>query len=288
MSGATASTADGSRTELKKKDKSRAGKKDHWQPQCSPIPLPALGTQRIIQGNGTNVGSVVSLQCPARHKLVGKDLMCVMGSNSTQWVGQTYCQPLSSYEDYGFRVAVLSSIISSGVILLLSVAFITCCLLDCIKEDSKKRFDSREADAEQQEVSRAHKGRNNNNNNTQEKMLPSWDAAYPAQCENMRPCRGQQLYNYCPQLSHAAFPGHEYEQPFLPGHLDSCPPNYSGPMSSCQTSSSDLLKVSVDTPGSSWQYEGQHSSLSEVNPPMTVESHRTATPREISISIASL
>uniref|UniRef100_A0A8C6Q124 Sushi domain containing 3 n=1 Tax=Nothobranchius furzeri TaxID=105023 RepID=A0A8C6Q124_NOTFU len=100
---------------------------------------PALGTQRIIQGNGTNVGSIVSLQCPARHKLVGKDLMCVMGSNSTQWVGQTYCQPLSFYEDYGFRVAVLSSIISSGIILLLSVAFITCCLLNCIKEDSKKR-----------------------------------------------------------------------------------------------------------------------------------------------------
>uniref|UniRef100_A0A8C6Q3P6 Sushi domain containing 3 n=1 Tax=Nothobranchius furzeri TaxID=105023 RepID=A0A8C6Q3P6_NOTFU len=141
MSGATAATADGSRTELKKTDKSRAGKKDHWQLQCSPIPLPALGTQRIIQGNGTNVGSIVSLQCPARHKLVGKDLMCVMGSNSTQWVGQTYCQPLSFYEDYGFRVAVLSSIISSGIILLLSVAFITCCLLNCIKEDSKKRFD---------------------------------------------------------------------------------------------------------------------------------------------------
>ncbi|KAF7210075.1 sushi domain-containing protein 3 isoform X1 [Nothobranchius furzeri] len=254
MSGATAATADGSRTELKKTDKSRAGKKDHWQLQCSPIPLPALGTQRIIQGNGTNVGSIVSLQCPARHKLVGKDLMCVMGSNSTQWVGQTYCQPLSFYEDYGFRVAVLSSIISSGIILLLSVAFITCCLLNCIKEDSKKRFDSRKADAEQQEVSHSYKGRNNNNNNTQEKTLPSWDAAYPAQCENMRPCRGQQLYNYCPQLSHAAFPGHENEQPFLPGHLDSCPLNYSGPpMSSCQTSSSDLLKVSADKPGSAQQ-----------------------------------
>uniref|UniRef100_A0A8C6VZL1 Sushi domain containing 3 n=1 Tax=Nothobranchius furzeri TaxID=105023 RepID=A0A8C6VZL1_NOTFU len=156
---------------------------NHWQLQCSPIPLPALGTQRIIQGNGTNVGSIVSLQCPARHKLVGKDLMCVMGSNSTQWVGQTYCQPLSFYEDYGFRVAVLSSIISSGIILLLSVAFITCCLLNCIKEDSKKRFDSH-----------SYKGRNNNNNNTQEKTLPSWDAAYPAQCENMRPCRCGKIF----------------------------------------------------------------------------------------------
>ena len=59
--------------------------------QCRPMPLPALGTQKIIQGNGTNVGTVISLQCPAQHKLVGRELTCVMDVNSTHWDGVNYC-----------------------------------------------------------------------------------------------------------------------------------------------------------------------------------------------------
>lgn len=61
--------------------------------QCKPMRLPALGTQRIIQGNGTNVGSVISLQCPAKHKLMGKELTCVLDSNSTHWAGwEPFCK----------------------------------------------------------------------------------------------------------------------------------------------------------------------------------------------------
>ncbi|KAM6924379.1 sushi domain-containing protein 3 [Xenentodon cancila] len=149
MSAATASVADiHRRTNFTQKDDnlvlSNSG--DHQlsalgylQAQCKPIPLPALGTQRIVQGNGTNVGTVISLQCPAKHKLVGKELTCVMDINSTHWVGETYCIPLTPHEDYGFRVAVLASVVSSVIILLMSMAFLTCCLVDCIKKDKKKR-----------------------------------------------------------------------------------------------------------------------------------------------------
>uniref|UniRef100_A0A3Q3EKJ9 Sushi domain-containing protein 3-like n=1 Tax=Labrus bergylta TaxID=56723 RepID=A0A3Q3EKJ9_9LABR len=176
MSAATASITDVSRTNFINGLQS--------QNQCTPMPLPALGTQKIIQGNGTNVGTIISLQCPAKHKLMGGELTCVLGPNSTQWVGQNYCKPLSPFEDYGFRVAVLASIVSSAIIFFMSMAFITCCLLDCIKEDKRKQHESDpdmwqwEEPPQQQEDRRSRyspKSRNNNNNNTQEKLSSLWD-----------------------------------------------------------------------------------------------------------------
>ncbi|KAK5863799.1 hypothetical protein PBY51_000800 [Eleginops maclovinus] len=204
MSAATASIADVSRTDFTNKDDIRY-RNISGQAQCAPMILPALGTQRIIQGNGTTVGTVISLQCPAKHKLVGSELKCVMDTNSTHWVGETYCKPFSQYEDFGFRVAVLASLISSAIILFMSMAFITCCWVDCIKEDKRKK-QAREQDKwqlegqpQQQEDNRSrysHKGRNNNNNNTPEKVLALWDTKNPAMCDNMQVCRCHQQYPY--------------------------------------------------------------------------------------------
>ncbi|XP_051280215.1 sushi domain-containing protein 3 [Dicentrarchus labrax] len=310
MSAATASIADVSRTEFKNRDDSRdRNKAGPSQTQCTPRPLPALGTQRIIQGNGTNVGTVISLQCPAKHKLVGSELMCVMGNNSTHWVGENYCKPLSPYEDYGFRVAVLASIVSSAIIFLMSMAFITCCLLDCIKEDKRKK-EERESDvwqweeqAQCQEDSRSrysHKGRNNNNNNTQEKGLSPWDTGNPAMCDNTRVCRCHQQYAYGPAHTYghtpllSALPGYDYDQPLLPQNPQSAqisgpPPQYFGPpQSSCQTTSPGLVHISG--PGLVWQYGGQQSSLSGVNPSTTDESNaKNINPaKEFSIRIISV
>ncbi|XP_013880937.1 uncharacterized protein susd3 [Austrofundulus limnaeus] len=293
MSGATASGTDGS-----KKDVRRLRNNSGYQ--CTPLPLPPLGTQRIIQGNGTNVGTVISLQCPAKHRLVGKEMTCVMGPNSTQWVGGTYCRPLSG--DYGFRVAVLASIISSGIIMFMSVAFITCCLLDCIKKETRKKSE-RESNVlrcEEQQVNwnqYNRKGQNNNNNNNnnsrQKKMLPLWDTANPALCENMHLCRCQQQYThscspctYSHPPSLAALPGHIHPQLLLPRNLDSsCPPRYPGPpLSSCQTPSSGLRS------GSSWRYGGEHSSSSELMTDESIRKNKNSnrTPKDISIKIISV
>ncbi|CAB1336168.1 unnamed protein product [Coregonus sp. 'balchen'] len=126
MSTVTASVVDVSRNINSTENGNRGGrnytgKRDSIsiQGQCTPMPLPALVTQKIIQGNGTNVGTVITLQCPSRHHLVGGTL--------------------SLSDDFGFRVAVVSSIISCAIILLMSMAFITCCLLDCVKEEERKK-----------------------------------------------------------------------------------------------------------------------------------------------------
>ncbi|XP_029362577.1 uncharacterized protein susd3 [Echeneis naucrates] len=288
----TASVADVSRRDFTNGDNDGV-RNNLGQPQaqCTPMPLPPLGTQKIIQGNGTNVGTVISLQCPAKHKLVGQELKCVLDANSTHWVGETYCKPLAPYEDYGFRVAVLASVVSSAIILLMSMAFITCCLLDCIKEDKKKKqemepdvwqWDEQSLHDEDNRSRYSHKGRNNNNNNTQEKMLSLWDPHNLAMCDNMRACRYHQENAYGPACTFgpaallAALPGHDHDQPLLPQNSESKqmsgPPKYVGPpQSSCQTTNQGQVQISTVGSDLVWQYGREQSSFYGVNPSNTDE-----------------
>ncbi|XP_026187848.1 sushi domain-containing protein 3 [Mastacembelus armatus] len=309
MSAATASGADVSRTDNTNKDD--WNKSGQPQAQCAPMPLPALGTQRIIQGNGTNVGTVISLQCPAKHRLIGSKLTCVMDTNSTHWVGETYCKPLSPYEDYGFRVAVLASIVSSGIILLMSMAFITCCLLNCIKEDKRKK-EERESDmwhceeqTQHQENNRlhySHKGRNNNNN-TQEKMLSLWDTHNAAICDSMLVCRCHQEYAYGPACTYgstptplAALPGHEYDQPLLhknpePAQISGLPQHPGPPPSPHHTRSPAPVQISSEGRGLIWKHGGgQQRSSTGWSPSTTDQSNtRSLNPTtEFSIKIISV
>ncbi|XP_075956022.1 uncharacterized protein susd3 [Anarhichas minor] len=310
MSAATASIADVPGTVSTNKDDSRDRRKSgQTQAQCTARPLPALGTQRIIQGNGTTVGTVISLQCPAKHKLVGRELMCVMDTNSTHWVGDTYCKPVSPFDDYGFRVAVLASIVSLAIIIFMSVAFITCCLLDCLKEDKRKNHEREsemcrwEEQAQHQGDSRSrysHKGRNNNNNNTQDKVQSLWDTGNPDMCDNMRACRCHQQYAYGPACTYgptpplSTLPGYGYDQPLLPRGPGSAqisgPPEYNGPPLSHQTTNPGPVQVSAAGPGLVRQYGGQQSGLSGRIPSTTDESSaRNVKPaKEFSIRIISV
>nr|XP_020485293.1 sushi domain-containing protein 3-like [Labrus bergylta] len=307
MSAATASITDVSRTNfINGRDLSSSVQS---QNQCTPMPLPALGTQKIIQGNGTNVGTIISLQCPAKHKLMGGELTCVLGPNSTQWVGQNYCKPLSPFEDYGFRVAVLASIVSSAIIFFMSMAFITCCLLDCIKEDKRKQHESDpdmwqwEEPPQQQEDRRSRyspKSRNNNNNNTQEKLSSLWDTSISASCENMRASRYHQQYTHQPVCTCgpvpllSALPGCDYDQPLLPrnpqyAQISGEPPQCSRPpQSTIQSASPGPDQVPAVGSGRMWQYGGHQTSLSGGNPSNTDEANMRNLKKEFSIRIISV
>ena len=53
--------------------------------------------------------------------------------------GFSLCTAMSAYGEFGFRVAVWASIVSSCVIVVLTMAFIICCLHARFKTKTRKR-----------------------------------------------------------------------------------------------------------------------------------------------------
>ncbi|XP_076023331.1 uncharacterized protein susd3 isoform X2 [Genypterus blacodes] len=318
MAEETASVADVSRTDYtggrNNRSRSISGRSERL---CTPIPLPAKGTHTIIKGNGTNIGTVISLKCPGKHKLMGRELQCVMDSNGTQWMGlgETYCKPLSLVEDFGFRVAVLASIVSSAIIILLLMAFITCCVNDYLKKDKKNRqeraTDLQDLEGQQVQFMRSgryhkRKNNNNNNNNAQVKLLPEWREHTPVLGGERRACRSHH-HSPCglsgpPSIRSTGpsappldlLPGCDYEQPFLPRLTEPEQlPQQLGPIPfSCQSQSSHVIQISTlgSDSGLVWECRRQEDSLSGPNRATAEEinTRNIKSAKELSIQIISV
>uniref|UniRef100_A0A8C3XCF4 Sushi domain containing 3 n=1 Tax=Catagonus wagneri TaxID=51154 RepID=A0A8C3XCF4_9CETA len=110
---------------------------------CVQVQSPSQGTFQVLRGDGTSVGTVIMFHCPSGHQMVGSGLLtCAWKGSVAEWSSRTpTCKTVPPYETFGFRVAVISSIISCAIILLMSMAFLTCCLMKCVKKSERQRSD---------------------------------------------------------------------------------------------------------------------------------------------------
>ncbi|KAF4019514.1 hypothetical protein G4228_011297 [Cervus hanglu yarkandensis] len=110
---------------------------------CVQVQQPLQGTFQVLRGDGTSVGTVIVFHCPSGHQMVGSGLLtCAWKGNIAEWSsGAPMCKTVPPYETFGFKVAVISSVISCAIIMLMSMAFLTCCFVKCVKRGEQRRSD---------------------------------------------------------------------------------------------------------------------------------------------------
>ncbi|PNI15156.1 SUSD3 isoform 4 [Pan troglodytes] len=108
---------------------------------CAKLRLPPQATFQVLRGNGASVGTVLMFHCPSNHQMVGSGLLtCTWKGSIAEWSsGSPVCKLVPPHETFGFKVAVIASIVSCAIILLMSMAFLTCCLLKCVKKSERRR-----------------------------------------------------------------------------------------------------------------------------------------------------
>uniref|UniRef100_A0A2K5DYL2 Sushi domain containing 3 n=1 Tax=Aotus nancymaae TaxID=37293 RepID=A0A2K5DYL2_AOTNA len=107
---------------------------------CAQLQLPPQATFQVLRGDGASVGTVLMFRCPSNHQMVGSGLLtCTWKGSIAEWSSGSPVCKLVPHETFGFKVAVVASIVSCAIILLMSMAFLTCCLLKCMKKGEQRR-----------------------------------------------------------------------------------------------------------------------------------------------------
>ncbi|XP_053763672.1 sushi domain-containing protein 3 isoform X2 [Panthera pardus] len=106
---------------------------------CTRVQPPPRGTLQVLRGDGTSVGTVLVFHCPSGHQMVGSGLLtCAWKGSIAEWSSVSpVCKSVPPYETFGFKVAVIASIVSCAIILLMSMAFLTSCLMRCMKRSEQ-------------------------------------------------------------------------------------------------------------------------------------------------------
>ncbi|XP_051953724.1 sushi domain-containing protein 3 isoform X4 [Xyrauchen texanus] len=125
---------------------------------CIPLLPPRRGSYYVEYGTGVSVGSMLVFWCREGYQLVGHEkITCILKAGTPRWSSYLpVCESIPRPNDQGFQVALLVSIVSGVVILIMTVSFIICC---CQEHISKKREKERTGRSRRREKrsSRSHR-----------------------------------------------------------------------------------------------------------------------------------
>ncbi|XP_059363148.1 uncharacterized protein si:ch211-242e8.1 isoform X3 [Carassius carassius] len=105
---------------------------------CISVLPPRRGSYYVELGTGVSVGSMLVFWCKEGYQLVGHEkITCILHAGVPRWSSNLpVCESIPRPNDQGLRIALLVSVVSGVVILVMTVCFIVCC---CQERMSKKK-----------------------------------------------------------------------------------------------------------------------------------------------------
>ncbi|XP_065139421.1 uncharacterized protein [Paramisgurnus dabryanus] len=129
---------------------------------CASLLPPRRGSYYVEHGTGVSVGSMLVFWCREGYQLVGHEkITCLLRAGVPRWSSYLpICESIPRPNDQGLRIALLVSLVSGVVILVMTVCFIICC---CQERMSKTR-----------EKHRTGRSRRREKRSSRSRRSPSW------------------------------------------------------------------------------------------------------------------
>nr|XP_021330081.1 uncharacterized protein si:ch211-242e8.1 isoform X1 [Danio rerio] len=155
-------TSDTTTTTPKLKDFTDPPRNNNTGLVCISVLPPRRGSYYVEHGTGVSVGSMLVFWCKEGYQLVGHEkITCILHSGVPRWSNYLpVCESIPRPNDQGLRIALLVSVVSGVVILVMTVCFIVCC---CQEHISKKK-----------EKHRTGRSRRRETRSSRSRRSPSW------------------------------------------------------------------------------------------------------------------
>ncbi|XP_052388062.1 sushi domain-containing protein 3 isoform X2 [Carassius gibelio] len=108
---------------------------------CIYVLPPRRGSYYVEHGTGVSVGSMLVFWCKEGYQLVGHEkITCILHAGVPRWSSYLpVCESIPRPNDQGLRIALLVSVVSGVVILVMTVCFLICCCQECMRKKKEKR-----------------------------------------------------------------------------------------------------------------------------------------------------
>ncbi|KTG35281.1 hypothetical protein cypCar_00003346 [Cyprinus carpio] len=138
MTTSDATTEAQSTTPKLQKDSTHPPSSNNTGLACISVLPPRRGSYYVEHGTGVSVGSMLVFWCKEGYQLVGHEkITCILHAGVPRWSSYLpVCESIPRPNDQGLRIALLVSVVSGVVILVMTVCFIVCC---CQERMSKKK-----------------------------------------------------------------------------------------------------------------------------------------------------